>query len=44
VSLIKHGDGQILPENGEQKLAAKSWTSDDGKELAEENAEADKKE
>lgn len=42
MSLVKHGDGQILPENGEQKLAAKGWTPDDGKALADENADADK--
>ncbi len=43
MALTKHGVGDVLPEDGDnQKTAAKNWTQEDSKALAEENAEADK--
>lgn len=42
MALVKHGDGNVLPEEGEQKLAAKGWSEKDGQELASENEQADK--
>lgn len=40
MTLIKHGVGEILPEEeAEQKTASKNWTEEDSVELLQENAE-----
>lgn len=37
MGFIKHGSGEILPENEGQKTASKDWSEQDQQELADEN-------